>query len=183
MAETQTLLDHVADIVTAHVSNNAVSAHDLPGFIHAVHASLARLGQATEIVDEERKPAVSVRASVKPDAIACLECGAKLKVLKRHLGSDHGLTPAEYRARWSLPASYPMVAPDYAARRKELAVKIGLGRKPKAAQSSIVEPSATDVAAPTVVAKPKAKPRKKLKVAFDTVAASQVEASAEPSDL
>jgi predicted transcriptional regulator len=157
LAETQTLLDHVADIVTAHVSNNAVSAHDLPGFIHAVHASLARLGQATEIVDEERKPAVSVRASVKLDAIACLECGAKLKVLKRHLGSDHGLTPAEYRARWSLPASYPMVAPDYAARRKELAVKIGLGRKPKAAQSSIVEPSATDVAAPTVVAKPKAK--------------------------
>jgi predicted transcriptional regulator len=72
-----------------------------------------------------------VRSSVKADAIACLECGAKMKMLKRHLSTDHGLSPAEYRARWNLAADYPMVAPDYAAKRKELAVKIGLGRKPK----------------------------------------------------
>lgn len=201
MAETQTLLDHVADIVTAHVSNNAVSAHDLPGLIQAVHASLARLGQATEVVDEERKPAVSVRASVKPDAIACLECGAKLKVLKRHLGSDHGLTPAEYRARWSLPASYPMVAPDYAARRKELALSIGLGRKPLGAPAQVAEPvqDAPSKLAPARKAPVKRKaasgapadeaavkrqaPRKKLKVAFGAVDVSQADdlvAGAEP---
>ncbi|MCW1384500.1 MucR family transcriptional regulator [Novosphingobium sp. KCTC 2891] len=194
MAETQTLLDHVADIVTAHVSNNAVSAHDLPGLIIAVHASLARLGQATEIVDEERKPAVSVRASVKPDAIACLECGAKLKLLKRHLGSDHGLTPAEYRVRWSLPASYPMVAPDYAARRKELALSIGLGRKPLGAPAQVAEPvqdarsklaparkapvkrkAASGAPADEAAVKRKA-PRKKLKVAFDAVDVPQADA-------
>ena len=124
------LLDHVADIVSAHVSNNSVAAADLPGLIQSVHAALSVLGQAPEQVEVERKPAVSVCASVKPDAIACLECGARFKMLKRHLGTDHGMTPAEYRARWNLPADYPMVAPDYAAKRKELAVRIGLGRKP-----------------------------------------------------
>ena len=124
------LLDHVADIVSAHVSNNSVSANDLPGRIQAVYASLAALGQAPEPVAGKLTPAVSVRASVKSDAIACLECGAKFKMLKRHLGTDHGITPADYRVRWNLPTDYPMVAPDYAAMRAELARKIGLGRKP-----------------------------------------------------
>ena len=124
------LLDHVADIVSAHVSNNSVSANDLPGLIQSVYASLAALGQAPEPVAGKLTPAVSVRASVKSDAIACLECGAKFKMLKRHLGTDHGMTPAEYRARWNLPADYPMVAPAYAEKRRELAKKIGLGRKP-----------------------------------------------------
>ena len=124
------LLDHVADIVSAHVSNNSVSANDLPGLIQSVYASLAALGQAPEPVAGKLTPAVSVRASVKSDAIACLECGAKFKMLKRHLGTDHGMTPAEYRARWNLAADYPMVAPDYAATRAALARKIGLGRKP-----------------------------------------------------
>jgi hypothetical protein len=93
----ETLLDHVADIVSAHVSNNSVSASDLPGLIQSVYASLAALGQAPEPVEEKLTPAVSVRASVKPDAVTCLDCGEKMKMLKRHLGTEHGITPAEYR--------------------------------------------------------------------------------------
>ena len=126
----ETLLDHVADIVSAHVSNNSVSANDLPGLIQSVYASLASLGQVPEPTEEVRIPAVSVRASLKPDAVTCLDCGAKFKMLKRHLGTDHGMTPADYRARWNLPADYPMAAPDYAAMRADLARKNGLGRKP-----------------------------------------------------
>lgn len=129
----ETLLTLAADIVSAHVSHNTVATGDLPALIQSVYASLAGLGEAPAVVEEKREPAVSIRASVKPDAVACLECGAKLKMLKRHLSTDHGLSPEDYRARWNLPASYPLVAPDYAAKRKELAVKIGLGRKPAAA--------------------------------------------------
>ena len=124
------LLDHVADIVSAYVSNNSVSANDLPGLIQSVYASLAALGQVSGLPAETLMPAVSVRSSVKSDAIVCLDCGAKFKMLKRHLGTDHGLTPADYRARWNLPADYPMAAPDYAAMRADLARKNGLGRKP-----------------------------------------------------
>lgn len=123
------LLDHVANIVTAHVSNNAVAPTDLPVLIRLVHGSLAALGRASPAVVEKPAPAVSIRSSVKPDAIACLECGARLKLLKRHLATDHAMTPAAYRARWDLPANYPMVAPDYAEHRKELALRVGLGRK------------------------------------------------------
>lgn len=150
----ETLLDHVADIVSAHVSNNSVSASDLPGLIQSVYASLAVLGQAPEPVEEKLTPAVSVRSSVKPEAVTCLDCGAKMKMLKRHLGTDHGLTPAEYRMRWNLPVDYPMVAPDYAAKRKELAVRIGLGRKPGQKPKAKAAPAKA------------AKPRKKLGVAF-----------------
>ena len=124
------LLDHVADIISAHVSNNSVPADDLPGLIQSVYTALATLGQAPEPVPEQLTPAVSVRSSVKPDKITCLECGTKFKMLKRHLGVDHGLTPDAYRTRWNLPADYPMAAPDYVAMRAELAKKIGLGRKP-----------------------------------------------------
>lgn len=123
------LLELAADIVTAHVSNNPVSPAELPELIQSVYGSLAKLGQPVEPVEEKRTPAVSLRSAIKPDTIACLECGAKLKTLKRHLGSEHGLTPEEYRTRWNLPADYPMIAPDYAARRKALAIEIGLGRK------------------------------------------------------
>lgn len=156
--ENEALLDHVADIVSAHVSNNAVAVADLPGLIQAVYASLAALGQPPEPAAEELKPAVSVRASVKPDAVTCLECGGKMKMLKRHLGTEHGLTPAEYRTRWSLPGDYPMVAPDYAAKRKALAIRIGLGRKP--GQSPKAEATAVPKADPTPAK------RKKLGVAF-----------------
>ena len=148
----ETLLEHVADIVSAHVSNNSVSVNDLPGLIQSVYASLAALGQAPELVEEKLTPAVSVRASVKPDAVTCLDCGVRLKMLKRHLGTDHGMTPAEYRARWNLPADHPLVAPDYAAKRKDLALRIGLGGKPGQ------KPKAKEVATPAK--------RKKLGVTF-----------------
>ncbi|WP_428332704.1 MucR family transcriptional regulator [Novosphingobium sp.] len=129
----ETLLTLVADIVSAQVSHNSVAASDLPALISSVYASLAKLGKVRAVVEEKREPAVSVRSSVKSDVITCLECGAKYKTLKRHLSTDHNLTPDAYRTRWSLPASYPMVAPDYTTKRKELAVKIGFGRKPAAA--------------------------------------------------
>jgi predicted transcriptional regulator len=125
----ETLLTLAADIISAHVSHNSVSANDLPMLIQSVYGSLAKLGEAPQVVEEKREPAVSIRSSVKSDAITCLECGARLKMLKRHLSTDHDMTPDDYRARWNLPATYPVVAPDYAAKRKELALKIGLGRK------------------------------------------------------
>ncbi len=185
----QLLLDHVADIVSAHVSNNSVAANDLPGLIQSVYASLAALGQPPVPVEEKLTPAVSVRASIKPDAIACLECGSKFKMLKRHLGTDHGMTPAEYRQRWNLPADYPMVAPDYAAMRGELAKKIGLGRKPGVKVKPAVKAASEAVAAPKAPAKAPAKtkpataakPRKKLGVSFDSVAAVAMETPGTPA--
>ncbi|TCM21646.1 MucR family transcriptional regulator [Novosphingobium sp. PhB165] len=175
------LLELAADIVTAHVSNNPVSTADLPLLIQSVYGSLAKLGQPVEAVEEKRTPAVSIRASVKSDAIACLECGAKLKTLKRHLGTEHGLTAEEYRARWNLAADYPLIAPDYAARRKALAIEIGLGRKggrkkapakapaksaPKSAPKSPVTAGATpEKAAPTLESKRRG--RNTLGVKFD----------------
>jgi predicted transcriptional regulator len=125
-----TLITLTSDIVSAHVSNNSVSAADLPSLITNIYGALAGLGQAAPVVEEKPEPAVSVRASVKPDYIVCLEDGKKLKMLKRHLMTHYSLTPEQYRQRWNLPADYPMVAPNYAAKRRELAKKIGLGRKP-----------------------------------------------------
>jgi predicted transcriptional regulator len=125
----ETLLSLVTDIVSAQVSHNSVAVSDLPALIQSVYGSLAKLGEVQAPVEEKQEPAVSIRSSVKPDAITCLECGAKFKMLKRHLSTDHSLTPNAYRTRWNLPASYPIVAPDYSAKRKDLAVKIGLGRK------------------------------------------------------
>ena len=123
------LITLTADIVTAHVANNNVDGETLPGLIESVYGALSGLG-AEETVEERPEPAVSVRASVKSDHLVCLEDGKKMKMLKRHLMTDHGMTPEEYRERWNLPADYPMVAPDYAEKRRELAKKIGLGRKP-----------------------------------------------------
>ena len=136
-----TLIDLTADIVAAHVSNNSVSVSDVAGLIANVHSALT--GLATPKVEEvpKQEPAVSVRASVKPDYIVCLEDGKKLKMLKRHLKTAYEMTPDEYRAKWDLPSDYPMVAPTYAAQRKDLALKIGLGRKPKA-QVVATEPAA-----------------------------------------
>lgn len=142
----ETLLTLTADIVGAHVSNNNVPVADLPSLITRVHEALNGLGAAPVAAELEAKPAVSVRASVKPDHIVCLEDGKKMKMLKRHLATDHGMTPQDYRAKWNLPADYPMVAPNYAAQRKELAVKIGLGRKPKVAAAP--QPAAQDVSPP-----------------------------------
>lgn len=135
----ETLLTLASDIVSAHVSNNNVGAEELPTLIRAVYDSLAGLGKPEPVVEEKREPAVSIRSSIKPDSITCLECGVKLKMLKRHLGTDHNLSPAEYRTRWGLNADYPLVAPDYAAKRKALAVKIGLGHKPASAAAAPVK--------------------------------------------
>jgi len=127
----ETLITLASDIVAAHVSNNSVSVDDVAPLISKVYGALASLGQAPAPVAEEApEPAVSIRASIKPDHIVCLEDGVKLKMLKRHLMTHYNMTPDQYRARWNLPADYPMVAPEYAEKRRELAKKIGLGRKP-----------------------------------------------------
>ena len=127
---TEMLITLTSDIVAAHVSNNDVSVAEVPSLITTVHAALASLGGSAESQEERPDPAVTVRASVKRDHLVCLEDGKKMKMLKRHLMTEHGMTPAEYRERWDLPADYPMVAPDYAETRRDLAKKIGLGRKP-----------------------------------------------------
>lgn len=128
------LLTLTADIVSAHVANNSVAVSDLQLLIANVHGSLAGLGtEPAPAPKEEQKPAVTVRTSVKPDYIVCLEDGKKLKMLKRHLRTHYQLTPDAYRAKWKLPADYPMVAPNYAELRRGLAKKIGLGRKGRGA--------------------------------------------------
>ncbi|SEH12600.1 transcriptional regulator, MucR family [Sphingopyxis sp. YR583] len=123
------LLTLTADIVAAHVSNNSVAMADLPDLIGRVHGALTGLGGPAEAPPEELKPAVSVRASIKPDYIVCLEDGKKLKMLRRHLMTHYGMTPDDYRAKWNLPKDYPMVAPNYAEKRRALAKEIGLGTK------------------------------------------------------
>ncbi len=124
------LITLTSDIVAAHVSNNNVAVDEVAGLIGNVYSALAGLGNAPAVEEKTPEPAVSVRASVKPDYIVCLEDGKKLKMLKRHLMTHYNLTPEQYRARWNLPADYPMVAPNYAEKRRDLAKKIGLGRKP-----------------------------------------------------
>jgi predicted transcriptional regulator len=132
-ADNETILTLVADIVAAHVGNNSVAVSDVPLLIQNVHGALAGLaGPAAPAAPAKQEPAVSVRASVKPDYIVCLEDGKKLKMLKRHLMTHYQMTPDDYRAKWDLPKDYPMVAPNYAAQRRDLAKKIGLGRKPGA---------------------------------------------------
>lgn len=123
------LLTLTADIVAAHVSNNSIAMADLPDLIGRVHGALSRLGAPVEAPVEELKPAVSIRSSIKPDYIVCLEDGKKLKMLRRHLMTHYGLTPDGYRAKWGLPKDYPMVAPEYAEKRRTLAKQIGLGTK------------------------------------------------------
>lgn len=124
------LITLTSDIVAAHVSNNSVGVNEVSALISNVYGALAGLGQSAVVVEVMPEPAVSVRASIKPDYIVCLEDGKKLKMLKRHLMTHYNLTPDQYRARWNLAADYPMVAPNYAEKRRELAKKIGLGRKP-----------------------------------------------------
>ena len=125
------LLQKTTQIVAAYVSRNVVPVSDLPTLISTVHQSLATLGQpqATAETPADLKPAVPVKKSVTPDYIVCLEDGKKLKMLKRHLKSSYGLSPDEYRTKWGLPSDYPMVAPNYAKARSEMAVKIGLGKR------------------------------------------------------
>ena len=123
-----TLISLTADIVSAHVSNNSVAVSDLPSLIQNVHNALTGLsGAGQEAKAQKQEPAVSIRSSVKPDYIVCLEDGKKLKMLKRHLMTHYQMTPDEYRQKWGLGADYPMVAPNYAEQRRTLAKSIGLG--------------------------------------------------------
>ncbi len=124
------LISLTADIVSAHVSNNTVAIGDVGRLVQQVHGALMQLGAAApEPQPAPPEPAVSVRASVKSDAITCLVCGKKQKTLKRHIANAHDMSPAEYRETFGLKPDYPMVAPEYTARRSELAKSIGLGKK------------------------------------------------------
>jgi len=123
------ILRMAVEVVAAYVGNNAIQANQIPDLIHTVYNSLSQAdGQVQEVKAEAPRPAVSVKRSVTPEYIVCLEDGKKLKMLKRHLRTTYNMTPDEYRAKWGLPPDYPMVAPSYAAQRSEFAKKIGLGR-------------------------------------------------------
>ncbi|HEX3678002.1 MAG TPA: MucR family transcriptional regulator [Sphingomicrobium sp.] len=124
-----TLLTLTADIVAAHVSNNSVAVNDLPNLIQNVHAALSGISQRSSAPEPKPEPKVSIRSSVKPDYIVCLEDGKKLKMLKRHLMTHYNMTPDQYRQKWGLSPDYPMVAPNYAEQRRTLAKSIGLGTK------------------------------------------------------
>ena len=127
--EKNELVELTAEIVSAYVSNNTVVASDLPGVIHNVFDALSRASTTTGLqVREELRPAVPVKKSVTPEYIVCLEDGKKFKSLKRHLRTQYNMTPEQYRDKWGLPADYPMVAPNYAVTRSQLAKKMGLGQ-------------------------------------------------------
>ena len=125
------LLALTAEIVASHVSNNAVAVDELPNLITQVFKTLNDLGEKGAVAVEAPEPVVPIKKSITPDFLICLEDGKKLKMLKRHLKTRYNMTPDEYRERWNLPADYPMVAPNYARQRRDLAKKIGLGRGKK----------------------------------------------------
>jgi len=149
----ETLITLTSDIVAAHVSNNNVAVDQVSGLIANVYEALAGLGAEPVAAEAPREPAVSIRASVKPDHVTCLECGKQMKMLKRHLATDHGLSVDEYRQRWGLAASHPLVAPNYAATRADLAKKIGLGRGGRGGRKSSVSGSTLQAATPALAKK------------------------------
>ena len=128
------LLALTTEIVAAHVSNNTVALGDLPQLINQVYNSLAHIGAAPTSPAPRPQPAISVKKSVQPEYIVCLEDGKKLKMLKRHLKTAYNMSPEAYRERWGLPADYPMVAPNYARQRSRLAKEIGLGTRARRAR-------------------------------------------------
>jgi predicted transcriptional regulator len=133
METKQDLVEMAAEIVSAYVSANSVAAQDLPALIRTVHAALKEVsGAGPAMTETAQEPAVAVRKSVTPDYIICLEDGKKFKSLKRHLRTRYGMTPDEYRAKWALPHDYPMVAPNYAKERSNLAKRMGLGHSRRA---------------------------------------------------
>jgi predicted transcriptional regulator len=133
MSDTQAngnFIELTAEIVSAYVSNNTVSAADIPGLINQVHAALSRVsGKPADGSAESLKPAISVKKSITPEYIVCLEDGKKFKSLKRHLRTQYNMTPEQYREKWGLNTDYPMVAPNYAAARSQLAKQMGLGQQ------------------------------------------------------
>ncbi len=123
-------IELTAKIVSAYVSNNTVPASDIPGLINQVHAALTRVsGKSADTPLKSLRPAVSVKKSITPEYIVCLEDGKKFKSLKRHLRTQYNMTPEQYREKWALGADYPMVAPSYAAARSQLAKQMGLGQQ------------------------------------------------------
>jgi predicted transcriptional regulator len=151
MSESTTSPNYIelsADIVSAYVSNNSVPAADLPSLLQSVYSALTKTAQGQqEEPKAELVPAVSVRKSITPDAIICLEDGKSFKSLKRHLRTTYDMTPEQYRAKWNLPADYPMVAPNYAKARSELAKTMGLGQQRRKGAAPVE--TAGDDAAPT----------------------------------
>ena len=131
MADRDELLVLAAQIVSAHVANNTVAPGDVSKLINDVYRALTDVGRASNTIGSV-EPAVPVKRSVMPDHLICLECGKHFSMLKRHLRTDHQLTPEQYRLKWNLPRSYPIVAPNYGKRRSALAKKIGLGRNARA---------------------------------------------------
>jgi predicted transcriptional regulator len=126
----KSFIDLTASIVSAYVSNNPMPASDVPGLIGQIHAALLRVSSGrAEVPLEPAKPAVSIKRSMTPDYLVCLEDGKRFKSLKRHLQSQYNLTPEQYREKWGLPPDYPMVAPNYAVARSQLAKKMGLGQQ------------------------------------------------------
>nr|WP_181017873.1 MucR family transcriptional regulator [Sneathiella aquimaris] len=126
------LLALTTDIVTSHLSRNTLETAEISSLIREVYSTLANVG-TSEPISDRPQPAISIRKSIQPDYIVCLEDGKKLKMLKRHLKTAYNMTPEEYRQRWGLPSDYPMVAPNYANQRRNLAKKIGLGTRRKKA--------------------------------------------------
>ena len=125
-------IELTAEIVSAYVSNNTVPASEIPSLINQIHAALSRVsGKPGDVPAEQLKPAVSVKKSVTPEHIVCLEDGKKFKSLKRHLRTQYNMTPEHYREKWGLPTDYPMVAPNYAEARSQLAKQMGLGQQRK----------------------------------------------------
>lgn len=163
-----------AEVVAAHVGSNTVALDELPELIRTVYDALSGIGRAPEPELPSIVPSVSIRASVKPDHLVCLECGARQKTLKRHLAAAHGETPAEYREKFGLPVSYPMVAATYSETRKTLAKAIGLGRNMAGKGAAAEEaPVAEGAAAPDDDAELSAKaPRRRLGIAQAKAAAA-----------
>ena len=147
-----TLIELTADIASAYVSNNAVSAADLPSLIKNIHGALSGMGVEPEPVPEVKTPAVSIKKSITEDFLICLEDGRKFKSLKRHLRAKYNLSPEEYRAKWNLPKDYPMVAPAYAHARSALAKQMGLGQ---GGRKAVVRPIK-----PVKPAAPRGRPKK-----------------------
>lgn len=133
----EALITLTADIVAVHVSHNTVAVGDIPALVQQVHGALSGLGTEAAAPAPGREPAVSARAAIKPDSITCMICGAKQKMLKRHLMTAHQSTPAQYRAEFGLKPDYPMVAPEYSEKRRNLAKSIGLGRLPRKVAAAV----------------------------------------------
>ena len=164
---TEELLALTGDIVAAHVSHNVVDTAELPALIRATFEALQKLGEPATPEAPVQEPAVSIRASVKPDYLVCLEDGKKLTMLKRHLRTNFDMSPDDYRAKWGLPRDYPMTAPNYTEKRRTLAHSIGLGQRkgPKTLDGAVTRSADTveAVAEPVVTAAKTG--RKKLGIA------------------